>query len=61
MNEQAVAALSDVQLRNQLLEMGVPNCGPVTASTRRPYEKKLLKLINEAGDIHVSLREYARG
>jgi len=55
MNEQRIAQLSDAELRQQLIDLGVNNCGPVTASTRRLHEKKLMKLINEAGAVHVSL------
>jgi len=52
MNEQRIAELSDAELRQHLINVGVDNCGPVTATTRRLHEKKLMKLINAAGAGH---------
>ena len=43
-----IASLSDGELRAQLIEMGCANLGPITATTRKLMEKRLMRLITDS-------------
>nr|XP_039263450.1 uncharacterized protein LOC120339399 isoform X3 [Styela clava] len=52
-DEIEITALSDADLRSELQRNGI-NAGPIVASTRRVYEKRLEKLLSGAGDSPIS-------